>query len=205
MSVAKGGTALKLHERDIALSHRNKAPRLIMVTDQARAPGVIEATKALPPGSAVLFRDYEIPARLELGTQLRILCRQLRLPFLVAGSGRLAAHLRADGLHMPEASVEGARRWREWRPNWFITVAAHSSKALWRAARAGADAALLSPVFATNSHPAAKPLGVLRFASLALRSPLPVYALGGVNKRSLQRLAGARLCGVAAVSGLSTN
>ena len=203
MNVAKGGTALKLHERNIALTDRKTAPRIIMVTDQLRAPRVFEAARALPPGSAVLFRDYEIPARLELGRQLRILCRQQRLPFLVAGNGRLAAHLRADGLHMPEACAQGARRWRNWRPNWFITMAAHSPMALWQAARAGADAALLSPVFPTHSHPGAKPIGVLRFASLALRSPLPVYAFGGVNGRTLRRLAGTRLSGVAAVSGLS--
>ena len=205
MNVAKGGTTLKLHKRHIVLPEGKTAPRLIMVTDQLRVPRVFEAAKALPPGSAVLFRDYEIPARLELGRQLRILCRQQRLPFLVAGNGRLAAHLRADGLHMPEACAQGARRWRERRPNWFITMAAHSPMALRRAAQAGADAALLSPVFPTPSHPGAKPLGVLQFARLALRSPLPVYAFGGVNRRTLRRLAGTRLCGVAAVSGLSTN
>ncbi len=205
MNLAKGGTALKLHERNIVLPDRKTAPRIIMVTDQLRAPRVFEAARALPPGSAVLFRDYETPARLELGRQLRILCRQQRLPFLVAGNGRLAAHLRADGLHMPEACAQGARCWRMWRPNWFITMAAHSPMALQRAAQVGADAALLSPVFPTHSHPSAKPLGVLGFASLAHRSPLPVYAFGGVNRRTVRRLAGTRLCGIAAVSGLSTN
>ena len=202
MSVTKRRTALKLHERYI-ISPKT-VPRLIMVTDQTRVPEVIEAARALPPDSAVLFRDYETPARLEVGMQLRDVCRQQKLRFLVAGNGRLAAEIRADGLHMPEACVQGARSWRQWRPKWLITVAAHSPAALWRAARAGADAALLSPVFATSSHPLAKPLGTLRFANLAFQSPLPVYAFGGVNKQTLRRLAGIHLCGVAAVAGLSS-
>ncbi len=45
---------------------------------------------------------------------------------------------------------------------------------LFSAARAGADAALLSPVFWTASHPLAPALGPLRFAAWCRSSPLPV-------------------------------
>ena len=55
MNVAKGGRALKLRKRDIVLPHGGAAPSLIMVTDQLRAPRVIEATKALPPISIMPF------------------------------------------------------------------------------------------------------------------------------------------------------
>jgi thiamine-phosphate pyrophosphorylase len=57
------------------------------------------------------------------------------------------------------------------------------------AERAGADLLFLSPVFATSSHPGARPLGLARFAWLARRTPLPVLALGGMNGPRGRRLA----------------
>jgi thiamine-phosphate pyrophosphorylase len=68
-----------------------------------------------------------------------------------------------------------------------------------RAAAIGADAALLSPVFATASHPGAPALGPLAFAVLAGKAPLPVYALGGMTSENARRLNGARLAGIAGI------
>ena len=204
MSVTKHTTALKPRERDAARYSLKTLPRLIMVTDRVRVPDVIGAIKALPSDSAVLFRDYDMPHRLELGREIRDLCRRRKFRFIMAGHGRFAAQIRADGLHTPETCIQEARFWRQWRPKWFITVAAHSPAALWQAARAGADAALLSPVFSTNSHPHTKPLGALNFAKIAFQAPLPVYAFGGINKHTLIRLTGVPICGVAAVSAFSS-
>ena len=45
-------------------------------------------------------------------------------------------------------------------------------------------------------------MGVTRLRLMAARAVLPVYALGGVNAQTAQRLAGARLAGIAAIEGL---
>jgi thiamine-phosphate pyrophosphorylase len=47
---------------------------------------------------------------------------------------------------------------------------------------------LLSPVFATRSHPGAATLGPVRFRLLAARSLVPVIALGGMDTRRARRL-----------------
>jgi thiamine monophosphate synthase len=46
---------------------------------------------------------------------------------------------------------------------------------------------------------------VTRLRLMAARAALPVYALGGVNGQTAQRLAGARLAGIAAIDGLMVN
>jgi thiamine-phosphate pyrophosphorylase len=74
---------------------------------------------------------------------------------------------------------------------------------LWRARRAGADAALVGPVFATASHPGARPLGPLLFAALARLSPLPVYALGGIEETTARRLKAAGAQGFAAIGAFA--
>jgi thiamine-phosphate pyrophosphorylase len=95
--------------------------------------------------------------------------------------------------------VWGLRR----KPGWIIIAAAHSEPELRAAWLTGADAALLSPVFATASHPSARTLGVIRFARLAVSTAMPVYALGGVTLSSQKRLSKVpNLTGYATVSAV---
>ena len=63
-----------------------------------------------------------------------------------------------------------------------------------------ADAVLLSPVFATRSHPGAPSLGPLRFLLMAQKAALPVIALGGMTAQRAARL---RVHRWAAIDGLS--
>ena len=65
---------------------------------------------------------------------------------------------------------------------------------------------LVSPVFATASHPGAAPLGVLRVSALATharRQGLAVYALGGITPASFARLRHLPLAGYAAIGAFS--
>ena len=175
-------------------------PSLIFITDRKRQPHPEVVMSALPRGSAVLFRDYGLLNRKLLGKKLEALCRRKRLIFLVAGDGSLAHNLSANGIHLSEVHIRKVSYWRSKHPNWLITVAAHSEAALYKAARAGADAALVSPVFKTQSHPDAKPLGTSRLRRLVASCPIPVYALGGVNMKNQRLLGNIKLCGLAGIS-----
>jgi thiamine-phosphate pyrophosphorylase len=183
--------------------HRARArlPALALMTDTRRLPDPGPAAARLPPGSLVIFRHYGDPERLVKLAALARLCRRRRLRLLVAGDARLARAVGAAGVHLPEALVPRARLRRP-RRDWLLTTAAHSTAAVVRARRAGADAVLLAPVFPTLSHPGGACLGTLRFAALIRASRLPVYALGGVNAVSARRLAGSGAVGVAAIGAL---
>ena len=178
-----------------------RLPPLILMTDAARLPDPLAAAARLPAGTAVILRDHDAPDRLALAAALSALCRARRLRLLVAADAALAARVGADGVHLPERLV--ARTPRRWPRHWLVTAAAHSPAALWRARRAGADAALLSPVFATASHPGAGTVGVLRFAAWANASPLPVYALGGIDAATARRLTDSRTVGLAGIGGMT--
>lgn len=180
--------------------HR-RLPPLILVTDEARLPDPRRAIMALPPGSGVIFRHYGIADRAKLALGLAALCRRRQLLFIVAGDARLAVRVRAGGLHLRERDLGFAIP--PFARRLLVTAAAHSRRSLVRAGRLGADAALVSPVFATKSHAGASPLGVLRFAFLARQSPIPVYALGGIDAANARRLAGSAAVGIAALGALS--
>ena len=173
-------------------ARRGAPPALILVVDRARLADPLGAARRLPAGAAVLLRDYGAADRAPFARALAALCRRRRLRFLIGGDWRLAARLGA-GLHMPEALAR-RRRGHGWR-----TAAAHGRAGLCRAARAGAGAALLSPVFPTASHPGAAALGPVRFAGLVRAAGLPVYALGGLDAARTRRLAGTGARGIAAI------
>lgn len=172
-------------------------PALLLLTDEARLPDPLAAAARLPRGSGVILRHYGAANRASLARALAALCRRRGLKLLVAEDWRLAAAVGAAGVHLPERPL---RRFRP-RRGWLVTAAAHSRPALVRAARIGAQAALLSPAFPTASHPGRPALGPVRFAALARAAPLPVYALGGVTAARARRLKGA--AGLAAIGALA--
>ena len=123
---------------------------------------------------------------------------------LLAGADPgLASRIGADGVHLPERRAAEAAAMRRARPGWIVTCAAHGAAAIVRARRAGADAVVVSSVFASASASAGRPLGALRFAGLVRIAGLPVYALGGVSAATARRLARSGAVGFAAVEALS--
>ncbi|MEW5703983.1 MAG: thiamine phosphate synthase [Pseudomonadota bacterium] len=184
-------------------------PPLVCLTDARRFPDPKPAIRRLPRGSLVIFRHYEMKKkeRYALAGEVAALCRARGLRLLVAGDAALALAVRADGLHLPEWLARGpvsrGWAWRRRKPGWLLTAAVHSERALEAAARQRADAALLAPVFSTASHAQAKPLGSVRFASLARRTALPVYALGGIGPTNVRRLMGSGAVGLAAVGAFA--
>lgn len=64
-------------------------------------------------------------------------------------------------------------------------AACHDLVSLQRAQSLGFDAVILSPVFATQTHPEANALGWEKFAEYAKTCDLPVFALGGLSQADL--------------------
>ncbi|HJP22889.1 MAG: thiamine phosphate synthase [Alphaproteobacteria bacterium] len=177
-------------------------PPLILLSDPARFGDPRPAAARLPRGAALVLRHYGLPGREALARDLVALCRPRGVRLLIAADGALAARVGAAGLHLPEGLAAAAGHWRRAHPGWLVTAAAHSLPALHKAARAGAEAALLSPLFVTASHPERPSLGIVRFAAMTRAAALPVYALGGIAAGNAPRLRGSGAVGIAAIAGI---
>ncbi len=184
-------------------------PPVILMTDEERLPDPMPGASGLPPGSAVLLRHYGSPERDRMGEALAGVCRSRRLDLIVAADGDLARGLGARGLHIPSwlAAGDGALARREvwkWRrrPGRYVTASVHDRREMERALALSADALIVSPVFATESHPAARPLGPRRLAGLVASAAVPVYALGGITAANAARLAPAGAAGIAGIGGI---
>ena len=168
---------------------RNALPRCYVLSDSVRLPDPTDVLNKLARGTCIILRHPDAKARAQLAARIIAPAHRLGLKVIIANDLRLALRTGADGIHMSERIARfGRPRITFQKPGFICTAAAHNRLSLWRAYRAGASAALLSPVFATQSHPHARTLGVLRFGSLARLSPIPVVALGGISHANAARL-----------------
>jgi len=184
--------------------HRNPwLPHLVFLMDDDRVTEPLAAVTALPRGSLVIVRARDAARRRALAAATRSIACRRGILWIVASDPDLAARAGADGAHFPEAGAGEALHWRVKRPGWLIICAAHSLQACGRAARARADAVLLGPVFATQSHAGRAFLGPARFRLMARQSVIPIYGLGGIDAGTAKQLRDAPLAGLAAVGALA--
>lgn len=166
-----------------------RIPTQWLMTDERLGQVLWDALERIPRGQGVIFRHYtlEIAARRSLYLQVAKVARRRRLMLIVAGS---------DGLGPGNAGIHGrsAKRARG-----ILTWPAHNLPELIAANRAKADMVLISPVFATRSHPGTRTLGLARAASLARQADMPAIALGGIQKRHSRHLKSAGFHGWAAI------
>ncbi|MFM6832703.1 MAG: thiamine phosphate synthase [Novosphingobium sp.] len=169
---------------------RAAVPRIILLSDARNDAALERALARLPRGSALVFRHYHLPEA-ERHMRFIALKRAARARGIGVIGARIPPGWGADGVYGAATEIAGGTGLK--------LATAHSLAEIGAARRAGADAVLLSPVFATRSHPGATALGAVRFLLLARRSPLPVIALGGMTLRRAARLP---VHGWAAIDGL---
>lgn len=179
-------------------------PVLFMMSDASRLPEPHAALVRLPRGAALILRHTDRSELIALAGRIVPMAHSLGVRVLLAGTVSDALRLNCDGVHLSDRRARlGPLRNSVTKPGFLITAAAHDRQGLWRAARAGADMVLLSPVFPTASHPEAPVLGPIRFSRLVGLSQRPVVALGGIGPGQAKRLAPGPAWGIAAIAGWS--
>lgn len=178
------------------MTRANPLPALWLISDARNDAGLEAALAALPRRSGFIYRHYHLPGpeRLARFRQLRQAARARGHIVVLADSALTAREWGADGIYGSPRALWPRRR------GLLHLATAHDLHELGLAARLGADAALLSPVFPTRSHPGGAVLGPVRFRLLARQSPIPVIALGGMTGARASTLQWPRW---AAIDGLS--
>jgi thiamine-phosphate pyrophosphorylase len=171
-------------------------PDLWLISDARNDAALERALALLPRGSGLIYRHYHLegPERLARFRQLRRIAKARGHVVVLADSAMTAREWGAEGIYGSPRAL-----WPR-RAGLLHLATAHNLAELGLAARLGADAALLSPVFATRSHPGGGTLGAVRFRLLARQAGLPVIALGGMTATRARTLQWPRW---AAIDGLS--
>ena len=173
------------------------------MSDPKRLPDICTAAQNLPRGSALIYRHFGADDKEVIASALRQICFVKGVQFLIGQDEALARSCGADGLHLPERDLGRVESLRKRYPDWLLTGAVHGEAAL---CKAGAlDAAILSPVFKSQSPSAGTPLGLEEFTKMARNTSVPVFALGGINAKTAPRLLCSGAAGIAGVSGIGAS
>ena len=184
-------------------------PHLLLITDHARYAGdaFFSSVEAALKGGvdAVLVREKQMDSArlLAFCSRLRELTSRYDARLLVHTQADVAQAVSADGVHVASndiAELAAMRRWLN-NPDMSLSASCHDAADLQAAADAGADFALLSPVFPTTSHPGTPHLGIEGFKALATAAALPVVALGGVSPENRPQLEAFPIAVISALLG----
>ena len=175
-------------------SKDNKLPKVIIIFDDESFDKKKLLKLKIPKKSAFLLRSYETKKRKKIAKQLLNFCKMKKIKLLIGSDIKLAEDINADGIHFPEYMVKKNKiNWTyiknvKSNKKWIITTAAHNIQSLKKAEELNIDAALLSPVFPSKSHPNNKSLGLNKFLKIVKKTKLPIYALGGINIKNVKLL-----------------
>ncbi len=128
---------------------------------------------------------------LELGHQIVLTLNQLSCYQVGCG-----VHLRKNDL-----IIDAMNALTELQLPWPITSGIRNTHDIERQAKWPSDAIFISPVRETKSHQGSVALGFKRFAELASKVGVPVYALGGMHHQDLDQVMKYCGFGVAGIRG----
>jgi thiamine biosynthesis protein ThiS len=143
-------------------------------------------------------KDLNPSDLLELTRQVRDAALPART--IINGSIDVAREL-GVGVHLPEAgpTVEDARK--VLGLNALIGRSVHSIESA--GASEGADYLIAGHVFATGSKPDLPPIGLDGLAAIVRASPVPVIAIGGIDRSNARHIIAAGAKGVAVMSAIN--
>ena len=158
-------------------------PDIWLISDARNDAALERALARLPRGSGLVFRHYHLPPaeRRARFKDLARIARRFGHVIVLSGTPREARRWKAVGAY-------GASSRLAQGPATLRLITVHSLRELAEAHRARADMVLISPVFATRSHPGGKTLGPTRFRLLAARAQVPAIALGGMTPHRARHL-----------------
>lgn len=185
-------------------------PPLLLITDPSYREGhtsrvIARVATELPPGAfGVQLRAKGIKSSelLSRARELRRLTEGLGIPLVINGDPAIAAEVAADGVHLGRGAPSIDETRRTCGPDIFVSVSAHDDDELRRALIEGANAVLVSPVYASPGKGKARGSRALREAKDIGKDRFLVYALGGIEADNVGRCHAAGADGVAVIRAL---
>ncbi len=182
--------------------------RLYFVTDRRQTAGrplsdVVHA--ALDGGvRAVQLREKDLEGGelYRLAGRLRDLTARYAARLLINDRLDVALAAGADGVHLGQTSLPVSTARQLLGPDKLIGVSTHSPDEI--TAAQGADFVVFGPVYFTPSKAGyGQPQGVARLRQAVRHSPVPVFAIGGIQADRIAAVRSAGAHGVALISALS--
>jgi thiazole tautomerase (transcriptional regulator TenI) len=176
-------------------------PRSVVLTPDVLDPRLLANALVAWVGSvdAVILRFRGWPDRTVYEVASRLAELPQRPALLLSDRFDIAAAAGCEGVQLRESSLPPDAV-RAIAPHLLIGVSRHDVQGL--RASAGADFALLGPVFPTSSKPQQQGIGLSGLQAVLAHASLPVLALGGIHGSRIEACLRAGAHGVALLSAV---
>lgn len=164
-----------------------------------------QVEKALKGGASfVQLREKKLSeeAFLEEAAQIKELCKQYKVPFVINDNVEIAKQIDADGVHVGQDDMEAGNVREILGEDKIIGVSAHNVEEALRAEANGADYLGVGACFSTSSKPDAGNISHETVKAICEAVKIPVIGIGGISKENILQLSGNGLCGVAVISAI---
>lgn len=138
----------------------------------------------------IQFRDKisETFEFLKEAEELRSITKNKRIPFIVNDRVDVAKAVDADGVHLGRKDLPIKLARRILGKDFIIGLSCHNLKDVLIAKKSGADYISIGPVFKTPLKPEFKPIDLGLFKELEEKIKIPVFAIGGINRKNLKKI-----------------
>ena len=152
----------------------------------------------------VQLREKELDhdSFLEEAKDLKILCAQYGVPFVINDNARIAVEMDADGVHVGQSDMEAGDVRALIGPDKILGVSAQTVEQAVLAEKRGADYLGVGAVFPTGSKDDADDVSHETLKAICEAVSIPVIAIGGITLENTKELAGSGICGIAVISAI---
>ena len=181
---------------------------LYAVTDRHWLNGrsLIEVVKESLEGGVTFLqlreKELDDESFLKEAKELKALCREYKVPFVINDNVEIAIKTDADGVHVGQSDMEAGDVRKRLGPDKIIGVSAQTVEQAVLAEKRGADYLGVGAVFPTGSKDDADDVSFDTLKSICEAVSIPVVAIGGISKENAIKLKGSGICGVAVISAI---
>lgn len=133
---------------------------------------------------------------------LKTLCKQYQVPFVVNDSVEIALQCDADGVHVGQSDIKGRDIRAMIGDEKILGISAGTVEEAIAAEKAGADYIGVGAVFGTSTKKNARSMTLEKLKEICNTVTIPVVAIGGISGKNIEQLSGSGIDGVAVVSAI---
>lgn len=181
---------------------------LYAVTDRSWLKGETlysQVEKALKGGATIVqLREKELDEETFLteAKEIKALCREYSIPFLINDNVKIAIAMDADGVHVGQSDMEAGNVREKLGQDKIIGVSVQTVEQAILAQKKGADYLGVGAVFQTGTKTDADNVSYDTLKAICKAVTIPVVAIGGIGKHNVLQLSDSGICGVAVISAL---
>ncbi|MBR1507794.1 MAG: thiamine phosphate synthase [Eubacterium sp.] len=139
---------------------------------------------------------------LEEAKELKKLCAEYKVPFVINDNVDIALQIDADGVHVGQSDMEAGDVRAVFGPDKIIGVSAQTVEQAILAEKRGADYLGVGAVFPTGSKDDADDVSHETLKAICQAVSIPVIAIGGITVENTPYLKGTGICGIAVISAI---